>query len=132
MGRYWPSWRWSSTGTGSPDCGLSPNRPSCHICPALDGVDTVLHLATTRRGAATSPPHPVLRATRFNDRLLAGLEGLARLPVMPLPPFRVQPVDVRKVADRLVELADGEPVGRSPDFGGPETATPRVGGHLPA
>ena len=34
--------------------------------------------------------------------------------------FRFQPVDAGDVADRLVELALGEPVGLAPEFAGPE------------
>jgi uncharacterized protein YbjT (DUF2867 family) len=34
--------------------------------------------------------------------------------------FRFQPVDARDVADRLVELALGEPVGLADDIAGPE------------
>jgi uncharacterized protein YbjT (DUF2867 family) len=34
--------------------------------------------------------------------------------------FRFQPIDARDVADRLVELALGEPVGLAPEIGGPE------------
>ncbi len=32
----------------------------------------------------------------------------------------IQPIDVRDVAARLVELATGPPTGRVPDLGGPE------------
>jgi uncharacterized protein YbjT (DUF2867 family) len=42
---------------------------------------------------------------------------------MPLPAVSAQPVDVRDVAARLVELAQGTPRGRAPDFGGPEVLT---------
>jgi uncharacterized protein YbjT (DUF2867 family) len=70
-------------------------------------------------------PHTILRATQFHDLLHTIVAGLARLPVMPLPPFRVQPVDVRDVAGRLAGLAGREPLGRAPDFGGPETRTLR-------
>ena len=37
--------------------------------------------------------------------------------------FRVQPVDSREVAARLVELALGQPVGRAPDMSGPEISS---------
>lgn len=46
---------------------------------------------------------------------------LAKSPVMALPGgWRFQPVDVRDVGARLVDLALGGPAGRAPDFGGPE------------
>ena len=44
--------------------------------------------------------------------------------MVPVPAgFTVQPVDPRDVADRLVELALGEPVGRAPDMAGPQVST---------
>lgn len=46
---------------------------------------------------------------------------LAKPPIMALPAgLRFQPVDVRDVGERLAQLALGEPVGRAPDFGGPQ------------
>jgi uncharacterized protein YbjT (DUF2867 family) len=49
------------------------------------------------------------------------LRMLAKPPVMALPSgLRFQPVDVRDVGERLARLALGEPVGRAPDFGGPQ------------
>ncbi|MFF8879273.1 SDR family oxidoreductase [Streptomyces flaveolus] len=135
---------------------------------ALDGVDTVVHCATTQTGgderAATNllaearragVRHlvyisivgvdrvplgyyrtklaverlveesglgwTVLRTTQFHDLVVRLLQGLAKPPVM-LVPAKVadQPVEVREVADRLAELAAGEPAGRVPDLGGPQ------------
>jgi uncharacterized protein YbjT (DUF2867 family) len=37
-----------------------------------------------------------------------------------VPRLSFQPVDVRDVAERLADLAVGEPAGRVADFGGPE------------
>jgi uncharacterized protein YbjT (DUF2867 family) len=68
-------------------------------------------------------PHTILRATQFHDLIRTLLVGAARLPVMPLPAISAQPVDVRDVATRLAELAAGDPMGRVPDFGGPEVLT---------
>lgn len=68
-------------------------------------------------------PHTILRATQFHDLIRTLLAGAAKLPVMPVPKLRVQPVDVRDVAARLTELATGEPRGRVRDFGGPEVRT---------
>ena len=65
-------------------------------------------------------PHTILRATQFHDLLRMVFSGLAKLPVVFVPNLRFQPVDVRDVAARLVELALGDPIGRAPDFGGPE------------
>jgi uncharacterized protein YbjT (DUF2867 family) len=68
-------------------------------------------------------PHTILRTTQFHDLVRTVLAGAARLPVMPLPNVRFQPIDVRDVATRLAELAADEPRGRVPDLGGPEIKT---------
>lgn len=68
-------------------------------------------------------PHTILRTTQFHDLIRTILAGAARLPVMPLPDVRCQPIDVRDVATRLAELAAGEPRGRVPDMGGPEISS---------
>ncbi|NYH55301.1 uncharacterized protein YbjT (DUF2867 family) [Nocardiopsis arvandica] len=61
----------------------------------------------------------VLRATQFHDLVLTLCAGAARLPLMPVPQVDVQPVDAGEVAARLARLAEGDPVGRAPDMGGP-------------
>ncbi|MFD6948615.1 nucleoside-diphosphate sugar epimerase [Nocardiopsis sp. TSRI0078] len=61
----------------------------------------------------------VLRATQFHDLVLTLCAGAARLPLMPVPQVEVQPVDAGEVAARLTRLAEGDPVGRVPDMGGP-------------
>ncbi|GAA4421020.1 NAD(P)H-binding protein [Actinokineospora soli] len=68
-------------------------------------------------------PHTILRTTQFHDLVKAILAGMAKLPVMPIPKLRAQPIDVRDVAARLTELATGDPRGRAPDMGGPEVRT---------
>ncbi|HEX6359249.1 SDR family oxidoreductase [Actinophytocola sp.] len=65
-------------------------------------------------------PHTILRATQFHDLVYKVLAGAAKLPIMLLPTMSFQPVDVRDVATQLVELAQGGPRGRAPDYGGPE------------
>ena len=53
-------------------------------------------------------PWTILRATQFYDYVLAGLQRMARLPVVPVPAgFLVQPIDPDEVAARLVELTLG-------------------------
>jgi uncharacterized protein YbjT (DUF2867 family) len=69
-------------------------------------------------------PWTILRATQFHDlvRTVATLAG--RLPIAVAPAgTSFQPVDVRDVAARLVELATGAPAGRADDLGGPEVRT---------
>ncbi|MFB9807608.1 SDR family oxidoreductase [Haladaptatus pallidirubidus] len=66
-------------------------------------------------------PWTTLRATQFHQLILTVAEGMAKLPVMPVPAgFQFQPVDADEVAARLVELALGEPAGMVPDMGGPQ------------
>ncbi|MCL6668552.1 MULTISPECIES: SDR family oxidoreductase [Streptomyces] len=138
---------------------------------AVDGVDTVVHCASTQTGGDEKAaahliaaarragvrhlvyisivgvdrvPFPyyraklavekaveesglgwtVLRATQFHDLPVMLFRTLARLPVLLLP-ARVadQPIEVAEVADRLAELAQGEPAGRVADMGGPQIRT---------
>jgi uncharacterized protein YbjT (DUF2867 family) len=64
-------------------------------------------------------PWTTLRATQFHDLILTTVAQLAKLPVMPVPAVRYQPVDAGEVAARLVELALGRPAGLVPDLAGP-------------
>jgi uncharacterized protein YbjT (DUF2867 family) len=64
-----------------------------------------------------------LRATQFHDLVLMMAAGLSKLPVVPVPSLRVQPVDADEVAERLVELALGAPSGLVDDIGGPQVYT---------
>lgn len=65
-----------------------------------------------------------LRATQFHDLVLMVARSLAKLPVMPAPTgFRFQPVEVTEVAERMAELALGEPSGLVPDLAGPKIYT---------
>lgn len=63
----------------------------------------------------------ILRAAQFHDLVLQVLEKLAKAPVVPMPSgLRLQPVDAREVAARLVHLTLGHPMGRVPDMVGPQ------------
>jgi uncharacterized protein YbjT (DUF2867 family) len=69
-------------------------------------------------------PWTTLRATQFHDLMLMMVQGMAKLPVIPLASgFRFQPVDTGEVAQHLVELAAGTPSGLVDDFAGPRTYT---------
>jgi uncharacterized protein YbjT (DUF2867 family) len=69
---------------------------------------------------ASGIPWTTLRATQFFDLTLRTVEAMAKLPIVPVPAgLRFQPVDSGEVADRLTELALGEPAGLAGDFGGP-------------
>jgi len=72
----------------------------------------------------SSVPWTVLRAAQFHDFALKSVQVMAKLPVLPVPGgLRFQPVDARDVAERLVELALGEPAGLVPDLVGPKVYT---------
>jgi uncharacterized protein YbjT (DUF2867 family) len=94
--------------------------------PVTSGLDRAMFgyfaskLAAERVVAGSGLPWTTLRATQFHTLSLLTARQLARLPVIPVAAgFRFQPVDPGEVADRLVELALGEPAGRVPDLAGP-------------
>ncbi|MGH3466714.1 MAG: SDR family oxidoreductase [Thermocrispum sp.] len=78
-------------------------------------------LRTERLIAGSGVPYTVLRATQFHDLVLTIVGGLAKMPVAaPVPRgIAFQSIDVREVAGRLAELAEGKPAGRARDIGGP-------------
>lgn len=93
---------------------------------SIVGVDVIpvpyyrTKLAVERLLESSGLPWTVLRATQFHDLVLRFFTVQRWLPALLLPAgTRFQPVDVRDVAARLIELADGGPVGRAGDFGGP-------------
>jgi uncharacterized protein YbjT (DUF2867 family) len=94
--------------------------------PAAKGPDRLMFgyfdskLGAERVVAGSGVPWTTLHATQFHDLVLAVARAAAKLPIIPLPRgFRFQPVDSGEVADRLVELALGEPAGTVPDLAGP-------------
>jgi uncharacterized protein YbjT (DUF2867 family) len=71
---------------------------------------------------ASGIPFTILRATQFQESMLAVVKGLASLVVVPAPTgSRFQPIAADEVADRLVELALGDPAGLVPEMGGPRS-----------
>ena len=62
-------------------------------------------------------PVSVLRATQFHEFADQVIRPLGPLRVVPR--MRVQPVAAIEVAQALVEIAAGDPVGRAPDLAGP-------------
>jgi uncharacterized protein YbjT (DUF2867 family) len=80
-------------------------------------------------------PWTILRVTQFYDYCLTYARKLSRLPIAPVPAgFTVQAIDPSNVANRLVELALGEPAGRAPDMAGPQVSdwTALLRGYLAA
>lgn len=99
---------------------------------SIVGVDAIAFgLYRTKLGceeqiAASTVPSTTLRATQFHELLEAALRTVGRFGVAPLPlSLRFQSVAASEVAARMAELAEGEPLGRAPDFGGPQVLTVR-------
>ena len=82
-------------------------------------------LAVERILQSSGVPWTILRTTQFHDLVAAMCKQLARGPVAFAPAVRIQPIDAREVADRLVELAESPPAGRVEDMGGPEVRSAR-------
>ncbi len=94
---------------------------------SIVGIDRIpfalyrMMLANERLIAESGLPWTVQRATQFHDLIAFLLRMLAKPPVMVLPSgLKFQPVDVRDLGARLAQLALGEPIGRAPEFGGPQ------------
>ncbi len=78
-------------------------------------------LGSERVVAESGIPWTTLRAAQFHDLVLTVMRTVTKLPVVPvLGGVRLQPVDSRDVADRLVELTLGDPAGRVADLAGPQ------------
>lgn len=102
------------------------------VQPSIVGIDSVAQwgyvktkLKVERIVENCGLPWTILRVTQFYTYCFENSRKLAKFPlVAPVPGgFRVQPVDSREVAARLVELALGEPAGRAPDMSGPEISS---------
>ncbi|MDQ4031452.1 MAG: SDR family oxidoreductase [Actinomycetota bacterium] len=93
---------------------------------SIVGVDRIplayyrLKLAAEQAIETSNVPYTILRTTQFHDLIRCMLAATARLPVMLVPDLSVQPIAVRDVAVRLVELAARRPSGHARDLGGPE------------
>jgi uncharacterized protein YbjT (DUF2867 family) len=94
---------------------------------SIVGIDRIplgyyrVKLAAERLIEQSGLPWSVLRTTQFHDFVPQYWGPLTSLPVVPVPAgARLQPIDVREVATRLVELATTGPSGRVPDIGGPD------------
>lgn len=97
------------------------------LYPSIVGVDEIplSYYEHKRAGEVavedSDVPTSVVRATQFHSFVAELFDYLARLPVWLLPAgLQVQPVDVREVADGLVDHATRTAVGRADPIGGPE------------
>lgn len=75
--------------------------------------------AQERATEASGIPFTIARATQFHEfaRQVYGFAGLG--PLHAAPKMRTQPVAVREVGERLVDLAEATPAGRAADLAGP-------------
>ncbi|WP_025359881.1 SDR family oxidoreductase [Kutzneria albida] len=99
---------------------------------SIVGIDRVplgyykAKLATERVLAESGLPLTILRTTQFHDLLGTVFGALAKSPVVPaFSAVRFQPIDSGEVAERMTELALGEPKGRVADMGGPRVLSLR-------
>jgi uncharacterized protein YbjT (DUF2867 family) len=99
------------------------------VQPSIVGIDSTAQwgyvktkLEVERIVENCGLPWTILRVTQFYNYCFEFTRKLAKFPlVAPVPGgFRIQPVDSRDVAARLVELALDEAAGRAPDMSGPE------------
>lgn len=96
------------------------------IYVSIVGIDDIplpyykAKLAVEEALAASGIGHTVLRATQFHNLIETTFAVQRFSPVLcTLRGVRFQPIDVRDVAARLVQLIDVAPAGRVPDIGGP-------------
>jgi uncharacterized protein YbjT (DUF2867 family) len=93
---------------------------------SIVGIDRVplpyykAKLAAERRIEGSGVPWTTLRTTQFHDFIYRLWTVAARFPLMLVPSIPFQPIDTGEVAQRLAELANGEPRGRVTDMGGPQ------------
>ena len=97
---------------------------------SIVGVDRVplgyyrSKLAAERAIAASGVPHTIIRVTQFHDFVVSMFLAPQRhLPVTCVIPGTAQPIDLRDVAPRIVELVEAGPSGRVDDLAGPEIRT---------
>ena len=97
-----------------------------HVALSIVGVDDVDtgYYAGKRlqeRVLAEGPvPWTVLRATQFHKFAEQALHFVRVGPFSLVPRMLSQPVAAREVGEALVDLAEGDPVGRAPELAGPE------------
>ena len=78
-------------------------------------------IASEKIIADSGVPYTILRAAQFHELVAKVGSVLARLPLVPIPGrIRLQSVDSRDVAERMVELALGAPAGLVRDLVGPQ------------
>ena len=89
----------------------------------IDDVDTGYYAGKRLQElvlAEGEVPWSVLRATQFHEFAEQVLHFVTVGPVSVVPRMLSQPVAAREVAQALVELAEGGPVGQAPELAGPD------------
>lgn len=106
--------------------------PDCRhlLYISIVGIDAIgfryyrTKLECERLIAASRVPSTTLRATQFHELIARVLRAAGRAPVAILPlDLQFQSVAAAEVAARAADLVEGEPLGRAPDFGGPQVLT---------
>ncbi|HCT78686.1 MAG TPA: hypothetical protein DGT23_19305 [Micromonosporaceae bacterium] len=64
-------------------------------------------------------PWTILRAAQFYDLVVKVGSALAKLPIVPVPAGRFQPIDAGEVAERMTALALAGPAGMVSEIAGP-------------
>lgn len=104
----------------------SQDSPAHLLYVSIVGVDRIpmfyyrAKLRCEQAIEASGVPWTVVRATQFHDLVSTMVTAQKRWPVVMPSGVSFQPVDVRDVAGRLVELVRAGASGRVADFGGPE------------
>ncbi|WP_147796239.1 SDR family oxidoreductase [Cellulomonas sp. Y8] len=92
----------------------------------IDGIEASYYagkLAQERLVAAAAVPHSIVRAAQFHEFAGQIVARASLGPVTLAPRTLTRPVAAAEVAEHLVEVAEGGPVGRAPDLVGPRDDT---------
>ncbi|MEV6280343.1 NAD(P)H-binding protein [Nocardia sp. NPDC051832] len=100
-----------------------------HVEISIVGCDLVplgyykAKVAQERVVAEGPVPWTLLRATQFHHLIEEFVSVPTRFRIAPRVSANTQPIDVDRVAARLVDAVEAGPAGRVPDIGGPEVIT---------
>ncbi|MFF2371178.1 SDR family oxidoreductase [Agromyces sp. NPDC058110] len=96
-----------------------------HVTLSIVGIDRAPYgyyagkVAQERAAEQGDVPFTIMRASQFHEFAAQMLGMLSFAGLHLAPRLASQPVAAREVGQRLVELAERGPAGRSPDFAGP-------------
>ncbi len=96
-----------------------------HVALSIVGIDRAPHayyagkVEQEKIIRAGTVPWTILRATQFHEFAGQIREQMSFGPVSIIPKMVSQPISARKVAERLIDLAEQSPAGRVADLGGP-------------